>query len=58
MIRLHFPCCCGGLHWTVTHEFCGSGITEHLRNSLLPACVCHNGGSDMKAIAMWQLVPA
>ena len=22
------PCCCGGLRWTVTHEFCGYGITE------------------------------
>ena len=22
------PCCCGGLRWTVTHEFCGSGINE------------------------------
>ena len=24
----HFPCCCGGLRWTVTHEFCGSSIIE------------------------------
>ena len=29
MTRLqHCPCCCGGLRWTVTHEFCGSGITK------------------------------
>ena len=29
MTRLqHCPCCCGGLRWTVTHEFCGSCITE------------------------------
>ena len=23
-----FPCCCGGLRWLVTPEFCGSGITK------------------------------
>ena len=29
MTRLqHLPSCCGGLRWTVTHKFCGFGITE------------------------------
>ena len=31
MTRLrHFPCCCGGLRWMVTCDFCGYGITEDL----------------------------
>ena len=31
----HFPCCCGGLCWTVTNEFCGSGITEEFYRGFL-----------------------
>ena len=27
MTRLQrYPCCCGVMRWTVTHEFCDSGI--------------------------------
>ena len=25
---LHYPCCCGGLRWTVTQGCCGCEITE------------------------------
>ena len=52
----HCPCCCGGLLWMVTREFCDYGITEVLVGRLRVSGVMRHDQIQMQGwLTGWVL---